>query len=226
MPRRGPTAERRAALGGLSSTKAGALALVATVRAGAIAKDELDGPTFDKLQAVLGDDKDLATLMNEMASFFRPALRLDGNDNAWSETDVTLDGAFTVETWVKLDAGIDNNDGILGVPGALDMNFFGGLFRVWVGGGIHDAIVAKKKTIADAWTHVAVTRDADGRLRIYQKGELDNDQGTPVKTKFEKVRLGWTAPAKGTAGWLSEFRIWNRARNADEIRADFDRSCS
>ena len=33
------------------------------------------------------------------------------------------------------------------------------------------------------------------------------------------VRIGWNAPAKGTAGWLSEFRIWNRERSASEIRA-------
>ena len=47
-------------------------------------------------------------------------IRLNGADNAWSETNITLDGAFTVETWVKLDPGIDNSDGILGAPGLLD----------------------------------------------------------------------------------------------------------
>jgi putative heme-binding domain-containing protein len=198
--------------------------LVKAVRNGGIAKDEIDGATFDKLQAVLGEDADLGALMQEMASLFRPVLRLNGEDNAWSETDLTLEGPFTVETWVKLDAGIDNNDGILGSPGALDMNFFGSQFRVWVGGGTHDAIVAKKKTVPDVWTHLAVTRDAKGMFRIYQNGELDTDDSKPVPQKFEKVRIGWTAPAKGTAGWLSEFRIWNRERTAAEIRADFDRS--
>ena len=54
--------------------------------------------------------------------------------------------------------------------------------------------------------------------------ELDSADSKPVTQKFEQVRIGWTAPAKGTAGWLSEFRIWNRERNASEIRADFDRS--
>ena len=38
------------------------------------------------------------------------------------------------------------------------------------------------------------------------------------------MNIGWTGPAKGTAGWLSEYRVWNRARTAEEIRADFDRS--
>ncbi len=219
-----PATAKKTALAGLSGTPPGAVALVKSVRSGGIGKDEIDGATFDKLQAVLGDDADLAALMQEMASLFRPVLRLNGEDNAWSETDVTLDGPFTVETWLKLDPGIDNNDGILGVPGVLDMNFFGGQFRVWVGGGVHDAIVAKKKATPEAWTHLAVTRDGDGRFRIYQNGELDQDDSKPVRTKFERCRIGWTAPGKGTAGWLSEFRVWSRERSADEIRAEFDRA--
>jgi putative membrane-bound dehydrogenase-like protein len=219
-----PAAPRRTALASLTGTKPGASALVKSVRSGTIPKDELDGAALDKLQAVLGNDAELAALMQDMASFFRPALRLDGSDNAWTETDITLDGPFTVETWVKLDAGIDNNDGILGAAGVLDMNFFGSQFRVWVGGGVHDAIIAKKKMTPDVWTHIAVTRDDAGKLRIYQNGELDNDQGKAVPAKLEHLRIAWTAPAQGTAGWLSEYRVWNRARTAEEIRADFDRS--
>src|SRR5205823_5293800 len=115
-----PAAAKKSALAGLSGTRAGGTALVKAVRGGGIGRDEVDGATFDKLQAVLGDNADLAALMQEMASFFRPALRLNGADNAWTESDITLDGPFTVETWVKLDPGIDNNDGILGAPGALD----------------------------------------------------------------------------------------------------------
>jgi putative membrane-bound dehydrogenase-like protein len=217
-------AQRRAAFTSLAGTKHGASATVKSVRSGVITKDELDAVTLDKLQAVLGNDADLAALMADMASFFRPALRLNGEDNAVAETDLKLEGPFTVETWVKLDAGIDNNDGILGVAGVLDMNFFGGQFRVWIGGGVHDAIIAKKKITPDVWTHIAVTRDGAGNFRIYQNGELDNGQGRPSTNTFEHLNIGWTAPAKGTAGWLSEYRIWNLARTDAEIRADFDRS--
>jgi putative heme-binding domain-containing protein len=150
-------------------------------------------------------------------------LRLDGKDNAWVDSWINLDGPFTVETWVKLDPGIDNNDGILGAPGVLDMNFFAGQFRVWVG-GVHDAIVAKKKISPDVWTHVAVTRDAAGKFRIYMNGELDAAESKTVTNAFANCRIGWTAPPQGTAGWLAEFRLWNAARTADEIRSSFDQS--
>ncbi|MEO6181779.1 MAG: LamG-like jellyroll fold domain-containing protein, partial [Verrucomicrobiota bacterium] len=201
-----------------------AAGIVRAVKNGTMAKAELDGARLEKLHAVLGDDADLAALISEMNLLFRPVLRLDGKDNAWADSDITLEGTFTVETWIKLDSGIDNNDGILGVPGVLDMNFYGGHFRVWIGGTIQDAIVAKKKINGDVWTHVAVTREGNGALRIYQNGELDTDQGKLAPQKFEHCRIAWTGPAQGTAGWLNEYRVWNRARTADEIRADFDRS--
>ncbi|HMJ88451.1 MAG TPA: LamG-like jellyroll fold domain-containing protein, partial [Candidatus Acidoferrum sp.] len=218
------SSQRRSALAGLTGTKSGASAVVKSVKAGELEKRDLDAATLDKLHAVLGSDSELASLMSEMATLFRPALRLDGKDNAWVDSNITLDGGFTVETWVKLDARIDNNDGILGAPGALDMNFYAGQFRVWAGSGVHDVIVANRKMSPDIWTHVAVTRDAANKLRIYINGELDTAESKIVTNSFPNCRLGWTAPPLGTAGWLSEFRVWNRARTADEVRANFDRS--
>lgn len=217
-------AQRRTTLDRLVGTKAGAEAVVASLKSGVIAKTEIHGPAFEKLQTVLGESAELTELLGDMAALFRPCLRLNGADIAWVESDLTLDGAFTVETWVKLEAGIDNNDGILGAPGVLDMNFAGELFRVYVGGETHDAIIAKKKINPDIWTHLAVTRDAAGRFRIYINGELDTAESKLAPQKFEHCQIGWTTPGGGTAGWLSEFRVWNRARTPEEIRAEFDRS--
>ncbi len=218
-------AQRRSALDRLTTQKPGAQAAVAAVRAGTIAKADLDGPTLDKLQTILGDNADLAALMNELTALFRPVLMLDGSDNAWSETGITLDGPFTVETWVLLNPkgrDIGPGDGILGVPGQFDMNFFGANFRVWNGAG--DVIIAKKPVVPGVWIHIAVTRDANGALKIYQDGTLDQDQCKPVPQKFENVRIGFSNAKGGLAGALSEFRIWSRTRTDDEIRNDFDRS--
>jgi putative heme-binding domain-containing protein len=222
--------QRRSALGRLTSTRPGAKAVVGAVRGGSVKKEELDGPAVEKLQTLLGDDAELKVLLGELASLFRPVLALDGKDEAWTEPGVTLDGPFTAECWVRLDPASagrkapTNDDGILGGPGQLDMNFFGGLFRVWVGGGVHDAIVSKKPITPQLWTHVAATRDAQGFFKLYQDGESVADQSKAAPQKFENVRIAWTQPKGGTSGAMDEFRIWNRTRTPDEIRRDFDRS--
>ena len=220
-----PAAQRRTAINALGSSPAGAAAIVAGVRGGQVAREDLDASVLAKLHTLLGaDHAGLSALMQEIGGFFRPALRLNGQDNAWADTDITLEGAFTVETWVMLDAGIDNNDGILGAPNQVDMNFFGSQFRVWVGGGVHDVVVSKKRMAPDIWTHLAVTRDAAGRFRLFRNGEPDTEGSTPVPRRLEHLRVGWTQVGAGTAGWLTEFRIWNRERTGAEIRSDFDRS--
>lgn len=218
------SSQRRTALDRLTTTKPGAQSVVDAIKSGVIDKMDVHGPAFDKMQTVLGEAAGLQELFGDMAALYRPCLRLNGADNAWAETDLTLEGAFTVETWVKLDGGIDNQDGILGAAGVLDMNFAGGLLRVYAGAELGDVIIAKKQMNADVWTHFAVTRDSQGQFKIYRNGELDTNESKPVPARFEHCQIAWTTPNGGTAGWLAEYRVWNRERTADEIRADFDRS--
>jgi len=220
------SAQRRTALDGLSATKTGAAALVAALSAKTIPTNDLDGPTLDRLQTVLGaNDPALSQLVDSLGALFRPVLKLDGSEDAWAQTKLSFDSALTVETWVKLAPGITNADGILGVPGKLDLNFFDSKLRVFVGGTLHDVVVAKKPIAPDMWTHVAAVRDAEGKWSIYIDGELNNaDCKAPAPGPLEDVRIGWTGGGGGTQGALAEFRLWNRARSADEIRRDFDRS--
>ena len=178
----------------------------------------------ERLNIVLGDDKDLAALMQSMGNIFHPVLYLDGQDTAWADTKITLDGPFTVECWVRLAPGIDNADSILGTPGGLDMNFFASTFRMYGGSVLKDVVTAKKPMTPDLWTHLAVTRDAAGNCKIYQNGELDATSKKPAPVKFENCRVGWSGPSKGTEGSIAEFRVWNRERTASEIRALFVRS--
>jgi putative heme-binding domain-containing protein len=217
--------QRRTALDKLTTTKAGANAVVAAVISGTLPKTDLGAATLDRLLAVLGDkDPALNSLVENLGTLFRPVLALDGSDGAFVETGLTLDGPFTVECWVKLDEGISNADGILGADGQLDINFAGEQFRVWAGKEAWDPAIAKKKTVAGMWTHVAASRDADGRWKVYLDGEL-SDAGTKTAAhKIENVRIGYTIAAGGTKGQFAEFRIWKGERSAAEIRANFDRS--
>ena len=215
---------RRSALDQLASSRSGAQAIVAAARTNSIAKSDLEPAVMEKLLTLLGEHAELAALLNDMGASVRSVLRLDGNKDSYVDSNINLDGAFTVESWVCLDPNISNDDGILGRPGGADFNFYDGRFRVYGGPEHGDRIVAKRKMTPELWTHVCVTRDDEGRFKLYIDGELDNAECQPLKDAFTNLDIGRVAPAKGTAGMLAEFRVWDRCRTAEEIRAEFDLS--
>jgi putative membrane-bound dehydrogenase-like protein len=212
---------RRTAVERLAGTKPGGRALLQAVKQGEIARDEIDGASLDKLKTVLADDAEWAALLTEMTGSQRRVLRLSGTKNGLVASGIELKGPFTVETWIKLDPGIDNSDGLLGLQGALDLNFHQARLRVYVAGQ-GDVLAARKAVVADTWTHVAVTRDAQGKFKIYLNGELDNDQSKTATQSFSGLDIGRTTPQKGTGACFTEYRVWNVVRSADEIRGAFD----
>ncbi|HEY1052617.1 MAG TPA: LamG-like jellyroll fold domain-containing protein, partial [Prosthecobacter sp.] len=220
-----PSSPRKAALGILASTKTGAKAIVAALHDKTLPQTDLDGTTIERLATVLGGDPDMEKLQQQLGGVFREVLLLDGQDTAWVDSKITLDGPFTIESWVRLAPNIGNSDSLLGSPGKLDLNFYQSKFRVWVGEkGLHDVCVSAKPMTPDLWTHLAVTRDEKGVFRIYQNGELDATGTKTYAAKIEDCRIGWSGPKTGTEGALCEFRVWKKARTAAEIRASFDRS--
>ena len=217
-------AQRRSALNDLSSSKAGAKTIVTALLDKTLPQADLDSPTVERLATVLADDPAITKLQQQLGGIFREVLLLDGQDTAWVDSKITLDGPFTVEAWVRLAPGIGNEDSLLGVKGGVDMNFFGGKFRVYAGSELRDVCVATKPMTPDLWTHLAVTRDAQGLIRIYQNGELDATGTKPAPAKWENCQIAWSGPSKGTEGAMMEFRVWKTARSATEIRATFDRT--
>jgi putative heme-binding domain-containing protein len=197
---------------------------VPAIRDGTIAKEDLDGTVVERLQTHLVGRADLDDLMKELGDFFKPVLGLNGQEDAWLDSGLTLDGPFTVETWVRLENGINNLDGILGAPGQLDINFYDSHFRVYLFPPVGDIVTAKKPMSADLWVHLAVVRDDSAVFHLYQNGELDTSSAKPDPRKLENLRIGWTSSNGGTHGAFNEYRVWNRARTAAEIRANFDRS--
>ncbi len=215
--------QRHRALEALAGQPVAAGLLVAAVRSGGVAKEELDGPLVDRLQAVLKDDAGLKALLDSMGGLFAEVLDLDGVEGSFVAANLSLEGAFTVETWAKLAPGIGNEDSLLGAPGQIDINFFDSRLRVWVG-GLNDVVVAKKAMAAEVWTHLAVTRDGAGIFRLYINGEPDA-VGTQADARpFPGLQIGRSNVAPDTKGQLAEYRVWRRCRTADEIRAAFDRT--
>jgi putative heme-binding domain-containing protein len=217
-------AQRKNALNTLSATKAGATTIVAALLDKSLPQSDLDGPTIERLATVLGDDPALQKLQTQLGGIFGEVILFDGSGDAWIDSKITLDGPFTIEAWARLAPGIGNEDSLLGVPGGLQLNFFGSKFRAYAGPELHDVAACSKPMTPDLWTHLAVTRDAQGIIRIYQNGELDATATKPAPLKWENCRIGWSGPAKGTEGALTEFRVWKVARTAAEIRQTFDRT--
>jgi putative membrane-bound dehydrogenase-like protein len=191
---------RKSAVDQLSSSKARAEALLRAVKDGKIPEDALDASAREKLG--LG-----GTVV----------LRLNGGEEDYVEAKIDLDGSFTVEAWVRLDPGITNSDGILCTFGDADFNFYDSRFRVFAGPGRGDKIVAQRPIAPSTWTHVAVTRNAKGELRIYLDGEPDPAKGVHA-APFKGLQVGRTNAGGGTAGEIAEYRVWKVERTAEQVR--------
>jgi putative heme-binding domain-containing protein len=220
-----PATPRGQAIHRLAGSRVGATALLAGLRDGTVAVNDLGLSTVDRLRVVLPDDAAVAALWTRLGGDAARALRLDGSKSAYVSTQLDLAGPFTVESWVKLDAPISNHDGLLGARGQLDINFHAGRLRVWVSGSAQDIVIATKPATPGVWAHYAVSRDAQGIFRLYVNGELDATSTQTHEGRFTGVDVARTTPAAGgTAGWVSEFRVWSQARAAREIRDQFDRT--
>jgi putative membrane-bound dehydrogenase-like protein len=217
-------AQRKNALNTLSTTKTGATTIVAALLDKSLPQSDLDAPTIERLATILSNDPAIEKLQQQLGGLFQEVLLLDGSDDAWIDSNITLDGPFTVEAWVRLAPGIGNEDSLLGSPKGLQLNFFGSKFRAYAGPELRDVAVASKPMTPDLWTHLAVTRDASGIIRLYQNGELDATATKPSPAKWEDCQIAWSGPSKGTEGALTEFRVWKTARTPAEIRAAFDRT--
>ncbi len=211
-----PASLRRSVVDRLGGAPASARQLVAAIRSGDIARDDLDGYTLDKLAAVLPDDALVRDLNQQLGSSLKPVLRLNGSEDARVEDVIHVSGPFTVEGWFRPDPGLSNADSLLGGPG-LDLNFYDGRFRVWVGSPHGDVVVASQPAIADAWTHYAVTRDSRGIYRIFINGKLDGTSKVGDPRDLPGLRLSASNAQGGTAGDLAQLRVWSRAMDADEL---------
>jgi len=158
-----------------------------------------------------------------MSGLFRDLLVLDGSPEAWADPDIRLKGPFTVEAWMRLAPGIDNNDGLLGSENQLSINFFDSRFRFWIQGK-GDLVTAERPTAPDLWTHLAVSRDEAGILTLYSDGEVTATSSQTYTEPLEHLKIGWTPTKGGTEGAIAEFRVWDRALSPSQIRERFDRS--
>lgn len=217
-------AEREPVLEDLGASSGGAKLILAGVAAKSLDPAELKPTVLERMRVLLPEDAAMDALWDSASSQFARALQLGGGAKDHGKTEITLDGAFTVETWVRLDEGIDNADSILGRPGGADFNFYGRVFRVYGGPGVGDIVEASRPMTPGAWTHLAVTRSSKGEFILYLNGEEDAKGSKVVDAAFERLSIGRSTPdSAGTQGQFLEYRVWDKVRSADEIRSAFSR---
>jgi putative membrane-bound dehydrogenase-like protein len=220
----------RAALRELCASKPGAEAVVAAALASDLDAALFDERTLDSLRAALAPDSRHEALEQLTALLGRggaSVLVLSGGADDYVDTNLALAPPFTLEAWVQLEPGIDNRDGLLALPGRFDFNFAAARPRLWLGADHGDVVVARRALEVGRWTHVALTASADGRLRVYQDGELDSEvQVAGWSGEWASVRgldVGRTTPG-GAALALTELRVWSLERSAREIALDARRA--
>jgi putative membrane-bound dehydrogenase-like protein len=210
---------RNLAVDGMTSSAVKATAFAAALDRGEF--EGFDGSAVEKLIAMLGiESAPVQSVLKTHAALLKPVIQLNGDPKGCGVTAVDLTGPFTVESWVRLDPGIDANDTLIGRPGGGDFNFFDGKFRLFGGQGIGDLIIARRAVRPDEWTHCAITRNADGKFKLYLDGELDQDRSQSFAGPLTGLNLGDSTPRGGTAGQFDEIRIWNVERSAEEILRD------
>lgn len=211
---------RQLTIHGLTSQKDQALALAKAAASGQF--KDLTSDALGSIVAVLGaSNPDVKIILKKSPDLLQPVIQLTGNPDEAIDEAITLKGAFTIETWIKLAPGIDNNDSLLG-SGASgpDINFHDSTLRVYGGTTVGDLVVATRPMVANLWTHCAITRDENGGMKLYFDGVLDTAESKPFKDDLVDLKIGQSNTAKGSAYQIREYRIWNQERNADEILAN------
>ncbi|MES2982514.1 MAG: family 16 glycoside hydrolase [Verrucomicrobiota bacterium] len=215
-----PGALKSIARDGMTSNKIQAEAFTKALGEGKFG--QVDGSSVEKVSAVLGYDHPAVTaLLKSQEGLLKSVIRFTGNPQDRILTNVTLGGAFTVETWIKLNEGISQADGLLARKGGADFNFYAEKLRVYGGPALGDVIESKRTIKAGEWIHCAITRDAEGRFTIYLDGDLDATGSKTSTEAFTGLNVGETTDKNGSAALYDEFRIWDVARTAEQIRMDF-----
>lgn len=219
-----PAKRQRLAVEALAGKKASAEVLLGALLEGSLDHGLVSIPVAGKLHDVVGDSPRFKELVTKLGTVFRDVLSLDGSGEAWADSNLTLEGAFTLEAWVRLAPDISNADGLVGSRGSASINFHQARPRVWIAETERDLVIANRAIVPEIWTHLAVVRDLKGHFSIYLDGQKDSVGSVAYPQALVGLDVGWTPVNAGTRALITEFRVWNHARSDAQIRAWFDRS--
>ena len=209
-----PGVLRELATNGMLRTKESAEAFVLAMAAGKF-NGASTSATERAISQLGAEHPAVRKLLEVSQTLLMPVIVLEGGAAGQVNTNIDLKGPFTVESWVKFDAPLDNTDSLLGKEGFADFNFYEATPRMHFGGNL---ITASRPIVPGIWTHIAFTRDAAGELRLYLDGEPDATVAATFTGDLLGLKPGVAIAPGGTAGRFTSYRVWNRARTAAEIQ--------
>ena len=147
------------------------------------------------------------------------ALSFDGVDDRVTIPSFAISGDWTIEFWLRADAGMDEGDALLGNGTDLSLDLQNGRLHLFKG---FDRLSSSLNVVPDHWDHFAITRTA-GSIRLYMNGILDVGATTSAFTGIMNITsLGKGFNAGFYGGALDELRIWNNARSQAQIAQNKD----
>lgn len=163
------------------------------------------------------------------------ALEFDGSNDyvdLGNPPELQMTGNQTIEFWIQpYDFGDRQNPYAKAFAGegtmTLEKNgmikyFYGNLGDNSGSGGVdYQGFSTAYSLPLGQWTHVALVRDLDAmKLRWYINGELSNETDALFAAAVAGNNSAFIGRGyvRNFAGQIDEFRIWNSARNAEEIQ--------
>lgn len=163
-----------------------------------------------------------------LTAFFTPvgscgecghALAFDGTDDRVSFTPFTIVGDFTLEFWMNAAPGLTSADAVVGNNSDFSLDLDNGRIRFYKGA---DRLVGSQQVVPGEWHHYVITR-AGNALKLYVDGVQDAAATTSPFTGTIWVHALGDAMYPGAfQGQLDEMRLWNSARSAAWIAANWD----
>ncbi len=141
---------------------------------------------------------------------------------------ISLTGDFTIECWVNRVVGATGGnegykDAIIGHSGTSgpSLNFYADQFRLY--DGSTDQIIASVTT-PTGWEHRAIVRSGTS-FSVYKNGTLDasatGTNNSSATLNFTSIGLGDGSVYYADFNGLEEVRVWNVARSAGQILANY-----
>lgn len=158
-------------------------------------------------------------------------MEFDGVDDYVKLSSSVLNdlSSFTLEGWVKLNLQVSSKVSLFGQNDVIEFGFNDdGKLSGWV--STKDSIQTDDSYPSNTWHHVAFVGNGSNLLLYINGIESKSISHTPVNnygSSSDSFKIGAGVWSGGTRnlfkGQISEVRIWNKARTAEEIKADMHR---